>query len=325
MEGVNKIAFTKLKKFEVFTFYNAIVGTIRKFDTKAMYIGETCDVLIGMQAKAAKLDHVVKNLGPHLLTPEVKKLHQKRLNFAAIITNHMKTVEKAAFKETEHLVELVKPIILQYLNYLRTNDLATVEQLIIQFFDKITETPHVLDAFYELGFKPYLDELQAANNAYIETYSERRGEVSKRPKGSTLTVQRELQNMLDILFKQVDYYQHVYKDVDYSGLITALNYVIAIYTKLIKTRDTQRKNKKLKLKNDEAAALEEKMKMDRIENIQPDTIGNTSVTSTPADETRKEKGKLPVSRKKKEGKDEPINGLLNILKKPDKGKNEDED
>ena len=241
MEGVNKIAFTKLKKFEVFTFYNAIVGTIRKFDTKAMYIGETCDVLIGMQAKAAKLDHVVKNLGPHLLTPEVKKLHQKRLNFAAIITNHMKTVEKAAFKETEYLVELVKPIILQYLNYLRTNDLATVQQLIIQFFDKITETPHVLDAFYELGF-----------NAYIETYSERRGEVSKRPKGSTLTVQRELQNMLDILFKQVDYYQHVYKDVDYSRLIAALNYVIATYTKLIKTRDTQRKNKKLKFKDDGA-------------------------------------------------------------------------
>ena len=322
---IRKIAFTKLRKLEVFMLYKHVVDVISDYDTMAMHIGDTCDLLIGMHSKAAQLQSTEKDFGPHILTPRVKKLHEKRLRFAAIITNHMITVEKAGFKDTLHLVELVKPMMLAHLNYLRKNDQIAVEELINMFFYQLKQKPEIKDALYELKFKPYLDELESANNAYKKLYKERGVQFSRRPKGSTLPVQRELQNMLNILFSQVDYYQHVYKDVDYSKLITGLNTVIATYTKLIKTRDTQRKNKKMKLKDDEEAALEEKIKMDRIENNPSDMVNDKSATSTPTDVTRKQKDRLPVSKKKKKGKDEPINRLLNILKKPDKGEKEDSD
>ena len=48
--NVKKIAFTKLWKLEVYSFYNQVVEVIGSFDTKAMHIEATCDVLIGMHA-----------------------------------------------------------------------------------------------------------------------------------------------------------------------------------------------------------------------------------------------------------------------------------
>lgn len=43
--GIRKIAFTKLQKLEVYSFYNQVVEVVGRYDTKAMHIGDTCDVL----------------------------------------------------------------------------------------------------------------------------------------------------------------------------------------------------------------------------------------------------------------------------------------
>ncbi len=324
MIDIKKIAFTKLRKLEVYNLYNDVVRNIREYDTKAMHIGDTCDVLIAMQPKAQLLQNTQRDRGPHILTPEVERLHERRLSFAAVITNQMRTIEKAALADQKHLVELAKPLVYGMLNYLRQNDIIAIESLITEFFYDLNLQPEVRNALYELGFKTYLDELEAANNDCINTQAERAAQKSRRNKGSTTPVQRELQYILSILFEQVDYYQHVYKDVDYSGLITALNYVIATYTKLIKTRDTQRKNKKLRALEEEQAALEEKAKIERFEKNQSAIADDASVTLPIADLETKPKGTPLASTKKKTGKDKPIDGLIDILKKPDKGK-KDED
>lgn len=319
---IRKIAFTKLRKLEVYTFYNEIVTIVKRFDAKAMHIGNTSDVLIGMQPKTELLELKEKDMGPHALTPRLNELHERRLKFAAIITSQMRIMEKAGFTDTLDLIALSKPTVYGLLNYLRKNDKNAVEQLILQFFYNLNKSPNIKDALYELGFKRYMDELSSANTAYMEAYSEKNADISRRPKGSTLPVQRELQNMLDILFNQVDSYQHVYEDVDYSGLITALNHVIATYTKLIKTRDTQRKNRKLKVKESEQADLEEKVDSTNVEKDAPDI---SSATSTTKEIKEKQKDKPPIAEKKKRGKNQPINGLMNILKKPDKGKESNEE
>ena len=318
---VREIAFTKLRKHEIYNFYNDIVRVIGRYDTKAMHIEDTCYVLIGMQPKAELLVPKVERTDAHPLTLILQDLNEKRLKFAAIITNQMRTVERAGFADKEHLVELAKPMVLAYMNYLRQNDLITIEVLIAEFFSKLRKNPEIKDALFELGFKPYLDELESANNNYKNTLSERTRQLSRRPKGSTLPIQREIQNILSILFDQVDSYQRVYKDVDYSGLITALNHTIATYTKSIKTRETQRKNKKLKAKDEDEAALEEKLKMGRIEKNHSGTVDEVSSTSPTPVSKEKQQAKPSSTPKKKKEKDKPIGGLLNILKKPDKGKN----
>ena len=320
---VREIAFTKLRKREVYGFYNDIVKVIGRYDTKAMHIEDTCDVLIGMQQKAELLVPKVKATDAHPLTLKLQDLNEKRLKFAAIITNQMRTVERAELPNTEHLVKLAKPMVFGYMNYLREKDLITIEALITEFLDKLRENPPIKDALLELGFKAYLNELESANKDYMNTYSERRGQLSRRQKGSTIPIQRELQNLLRILFNQVDSYQYIYLDVDYFGLITALNHTIATYTKSIKTRETQRKNKKLKAKKDEEAGLKKKLEMGGIEKITSGTVDEVSSTSTIPDQEEKQQSKSSTAAKKKKEKDQPINGLLNILKKPDKGKKDD--
>ena len=52
---VREIAFTKLRKHEVYTFYNDIMRVIGRYNTKAMHIEDTCDVLIGMRRKACEV------------------------------------------------------------------------------------------------------------------------------------------------------------------------------------------------------------------------------------------------------------------------------
>ena len=316
---IRKIAFTKQRKEEVYTFYNDVVRVINRYDTKAMYIGDTCDVLIAMNSKAELLRPTTEEEGPHLLTPKVDRLHERRLKFAAIITNQMRTLEKADLTDKRDKVELAKPIVYGYLNYLRQNDKSAIESAINGFLYELELKPEVKAALYELGFKTYLGELKAANNGYEKNRAERSAQLSRRPKGSTLPVQRELQYMMNILFNQVNYYQHVYKDIDYSGLITALNHTIAVYTKLIKTRDTKRKNKKLKAQENTAAPLGEYIKEGGIEKKQSDTTDATSVTLPSMGVKGAQKETSTASAEKTKGKDKPINGLMDILKKKDKG------
>lgn len=272
-----------------------------------------------MHPKAQLLRPTERDLGPHLLTAQVDKLHEKRLKFAAIITNQMRVAEKADFADKQHLVKLAKPIVYGYLNYLRQNDKEAIKSGIAGFFLELKLHPEVKEALYELGFKTYLDELEAADEGYENTRTLRNAQISQRPKGSTLPVQRELQYILNILFEQVDYYQHVYKDIDYTGLLTALNHTIAIYTKLIKTRDTQRKNKKLKALESTDITVEEKPEMDK---KQPNNVAVSTEAKTTKDATEKQK-KTPsaIKEKKKENK-KPGNGLLDILSKLEKGSKE---
>lgn len=318
--NIKKIAFTKLRKLEVFTLYSEVVDTISKYDTKAMQIDATCEALLGMQERAKHLDISEKDLGANLLTPVLDELHERRLQLAGLITNQIRVLEKAAFKDTDHLLQLSKRVVIKHLNYLRQSDRGDVTQLIVQFFNELNDKPEVKEALLKLGLKPFLDELQAAHEEYKEAYGERREQESRQPKGSTLPLQREIQYILKILFEQVDYYQHVYKEVDYSDLISTLNYVIATYTKLIKTRDTQRKNKKLKANDKAQAALVENQKNDTIDKNEPSTVADTTKPEPTKDVKEEQKNSPPVNKSNTKDKGKPITGLLDILKKPDIGR-----
>ena len=323
---IRKIAYSKLRKLEVYTFYNIVLDVISRYDTKAMRINNACDVLITMQPKAELLKLTDDDLGPHLLTPEVDSLHERRLKFAAIITNQMRILEKADIKEKRHMVELAKHTVYRYLNYLRQNDKVTIESSLNGFFIELRNMPEIKDALCQLGLETYLNELEAAKSAYTTTCAKRTKQQSQSPKGSTTPVQRELQYVMDILFNQVNFYQHVYKDIDYSGLITALNHTIAIYTKKIKTRDTQRKNKKIKAEDNIEAPSEENTKIDGIDKSLSDTTDTTSATLSPTEvKENHQKISPPASTESLKGREKPTNGSMDILNKKDREEKEEDD
>lgn len=321
---VRKIAFTKMRKLDVYNLYNQIVLVVNKHYTKEMHIDNTYDLLIALQPKTKLL--LDEQFGPHPLSPVIEKLREKRFKFTALVTNHMQTVEDAGFSDKEHLVKLTKPVVQKYLSYIRQNDLTTVDDLIGVFFRKLKQNSEIKEAFNELGFKPYLDELESTHIEYMDACHKRIELWSKRRKGSTLPLQRELQNILSILFEQVNYYQHVYTDVDYSSFITALNHMIAIYTKLIKTRETQSKNKKLKAKEAKSDNLAPKL----LKNDEMQSVAEIGVTTNDnlKDVQKNQSSNPSNSEKKKKSakkwKDPSVDELKNILKKPDKGENNKE-
>lgn len=322
---IRKIAYSKLRKFEVYTFYNFVIDAISRYDTKAMRINNACDVLIAMQPKAELLNLTDDDLGPHLLTPVVDSLHERRLKFAAIITNQMRILEKADIKENRHLVELAKHTVYRYLNYLRQNDKVTIGASLSSFFNELRDMPEIKDALCHLGLETYLNELEAAKNGYTTTRAKRNRQQSQSPKGSTTPVQRELQYIMDILFNQVNHYQHVYKDIDYSGLITALNHTIAIYTKKIKTRDTQRKNKKMKAEENTEAPSEENTKIDGVDKSLSEPTDTTSAALPPIGGKMNQRESPTASTENLKGREKPINRLMDILKKKDRGEKEEDD
>lgn len=312
---IRKIAYSKLRKKEVYRFYNDVIVIISDYDTKAMHIDNSCDALIAMKPQAQLLKLTDDELGPSRLTPEVDMLHERRLKFSATITSQMRTLEMAGLEDKLDLVKLSKDMVYHYLNYLRQKDKESINGIIESFFHRLKLEPEVKDALYALGFKTYLDELETAQKRYFKTYLKRNAQQSRRHKGSTIPLQRELQYTINILFEQLNYYQRVYKDIDYSGLITALNHTIAVYTKLIKTRDTQRKTKKLKSQEIAETALEENTKIDGIDKSQSDSVS----ASLPSIDMKGNQKETPLtSAKNLNGKNKPINGLMNILKRKEK-------
>lgn len=319
------ISLTKLHKLEVYTLYTEVMEIINSHDTTALHIDTVCEVLLSMHEKAQLLASIEWNNVAKPLTEKLAKIRENRFKFAALITNHMRSVEKAGLEDVEFYIKYAKPEVNRYLLNLRENKQSIVTQMVMQFFDELDNNPQLNEALQELGFTPYLNQLKTTQEAFLETYDKRRALLSKRHKGSTQPIQRELLHLMSILFKQLDYYQHVYKDIDYSHIISSINYVIASYNKLIKTRHTKRTNKKIKAIEEQQAALEEQLRMEVIEHRQTGKDTNISTIETILDKKKKLNKKLSIAPKKRKEKEKPIDGLLDILKKSDEGKKDNYD
>lgn len=240
---VKLMAFTKLRKLEVYSLYKDIMEVLQAHDLKQLRIDNSCEVLISLQAKAELLNLQESDLGGNDYTPQMNALHEKRLKFASVIASQMRVWELAGFEHQKEFLKFVKPSIEKHLNYLARKDRAGVEETINQFFIDIDKYPNVNSAFVELGLQPLMHEMQTANSDYEKLHLKRNSELSASQKGSTLPFQRELLRFIKVLLQQIDYNQHLYTDVDYTKIIGELNQIVVTYSKKVKTRDTKRKNK----------------------------------------------------------------------------------
>lgn len=317
---VINISLTKLHKLEVYTLYTEVMEIINKHDTKSMHIDAVCDVLKSMHEKAELLSSTDWDVLAKVITEKLAEERENRFKFAALITNHMRSVEKAGLKGLELYVKYAKPAVNNYLLNLRENNQRITTQLVMLFFDKLENDAQLNEALHELGFKPYLNQLKATQDAFLETYAKRRTLLSKRHKGSTQPIQRELLQLMSILFKQLDNYQHAYKDIDYSHIISSINHVIALNNKEIKTRHTKRTNKKIKAIEEQEAALKEELRMEMIAQKGTDEEIDTSAIETTVNAKKNLNKKLTKAQEKRKEKEKPIDGLLGILNKDDEGK-----
>ena len=290
---MKKIALSRLHKLEVPQFVNEVMETLEKYDLKTMHLQEMYNALCDLEPKIKLLE---VDFGPHPLTKDLDELHEKRLTYAAIITTQMRTLDKVHSKETKSLVRIAKPVVRVYLNYLRKKNKKVVHECIEGFLLHVEDDLQVKNALHKLGFSPYIDELQKINSCYLEIHFKKGEDISKRFKGSTGPIQKEIQHTLRLLFDQIDLYQYIHKDVDYDTLIVELNYTITSYSKIIKTRATANKKRAntAKLKHDE----------------------EQQALIVEGEKIIKESNKGRPTKKKKENKS--LEDLLRILKRTDK-------
>lgn len=246
---MKKIALSKLLKLEVPRFVGEVIRIVSKYDTKALNIDSTFQLLVNQQSNVALL---TVPYGPHDLTELLCQLNLKRLNYAAIITTQMRALEKVELEKTKQLVKVARPSVRLYLNYLRQNNQTYIQEMINGFFIHLRENPEVHCGLVELGFKFYLDELQSANITHEKVFLERLESISKRPRVDSRAIQKEVQGILRILFEQIDYYQYAYKSLNYEPMINELNGLITRFTNLINTRATVNKRKTTNSKQSEA-------------------------------------------------------------------------
>lgn len=240
---VKLMAFTKLRKLEVYSLYKEIMEVLQAHDLKQLRIDNSCEVLISMQSKAELLNLQESDMGGNDYTPQMDVLHEKRLKFANVISSQMRVWELASFEHQKELLKLVKPTVEKDLYYLSRKDRVAVEETINQFFIDIEKYPKVNAAMIELGLQSHIDELQTANSDYKKLHLKRNSELTASQTGSTLVFQRELLRLIKVLLQQIDYNQHLYTNVNYTKIIGELNQIVVTYSKKVKTRNTKRKNK----------------------------------------------------------------------------------
>ena len=173
------------------------------------------------------------------------------------------------------------------------------------------------EAFNELGFQTYLDELLDVNVTHCNMFMERNRSVSKRTKwDDKLIVKKNCQAVLRNVFDTIELKQMLYPDIDYNPLIELLNNILVHYNKNINTRETYNKKR--------AEQTEQQV---HILSVDGKETGSVII-----DEKAKEKKKKVEQSTEKIPKKKPntshlkeritqkqeseVNGLLNILKLP---------
>ncbi len=255
MTKIKKIALTKLLKLELPEFVDDIIRAVSKHNPEGLKLQDHYDMLVEQLPKMALL---TAPFGAHPLTKEMHKVHEERLKYSALITMQMRVLHKANLASTKKLVQTAKPVVRLYLNHLRQNNRSIISRTIKGFFLHLNDYPEQRNALDALGFKFYLDELQNTNNLHEEMFMQRLSEKAQNSKVDTAGIQHETQFLLRKLFDQIEFYQYMRKEVDYSPLINQINEIIAQFTSLINMRATCRKTRKRKAET-KLVELEEKV------------------------------------------------------------------
>ncbi len=267
MIEVKRIPLSKLFKAEVGMLLQGVIQILEKYDYEVLRLKDFHELLV-LQLDKAKVLLEIHGVQP--LTPELTDLHKKRLKYAALINMQLRSLENVECKETLVMVKHAQLLSKKFLAYLGQKRLRVVESQIGVFFShlELEDNAAVAAAYVGLGLQPYLDEMEKTNKLFIEVYNQRAQELKDRPKTSDRALEKETVKLMLQFLDQVNSYQRLFKDIDYSPFISELNEKLTAFSKLLKTRiatNKRRARKKAlteKLAADAKDATEAKTKLE---------------------------------------------------------------
>lgn len=240
-EKVKIPPLSKFRKKELYSLYCEMISIMKLYDMEALRLNHVYDNLVDFQQEANLLRPKMKDEVPKSLTPEVNRQHELRLKYASTITNHMRTLEKADIIDDVEF-SAIASFVYKNLNYLRKSNMPIAESRIDNFFEQLKEFPDWKEKLYEWGFKLYIDKMFKANIDFQKISVQRWHLYFDRT--NTTPVQIELRKKVTFMLQQINFYQSIHLDIDYEPMIIELNSMITYWSKIVKTRETKRKNKK---------------------------------------------------------------------------------
>ena len=327
MIEVKTIPLSKILKIDLSILLENTILILEAHNPEALRLQDIYEVLKQQEAKVQIFDFPY---GEHKLTPELAKLHKKRLKYASLIYAHVNTLANVDDKETQQMAEIAKRLPKLHLTYLGQKTISDVNSKIWLFFSLLKLDDYCEDrkAFVGLGLQSYLNELQKTNTEYNRISNERTRDKKERPPTGDPLLEKETKKIIRMFFEQVNSYQLVFKDIDYAPFIKMLNIELTKHSKLIKTRlatNKRRARKKKALAAKEAAAKEASKKAKDAtkdeSNIEVKPM-NASSAATNANATTKNKEKEDTEQSSIKGgakpKEAPKKDGLRILKKTNK-------
>ena len=301
MIEIKTIPLSKLLILEMNPLMGNVIRILKSHNPELLRLTDTLKVLEDEELQTKKLDVPYRG---HALTEIHQKLHEKRLSFAAYISQKLRSIYTGDYNNTREYSEIAYPFMKIHLEYLREETRWGAETKIEVFLTGLKLNPEMMEVFVKLGFKKDLEELERMNDECKFIYSLMQKQKSQRPKVNKKAILKDAQSTLRYTFHQINRYQRTFKDLDYSPLINELNEQLTVISKNISLRTTLNKKR-----------ANEKKKSDKEDNT---TTSNNNIAQN------KHSSNLPAIIERNQVND-ALQNMLDMLKKmkDDKDKGED--
>lgn len=242
---MKKIVLSKLTKLEMASFALEVIRIVSQYDFKKLLLDGTYQVLTNQIPNIKLLEVPYKE---HHLTKSIAYYNKMCLSFAATINSQISLHNQLIDKEKLEIVQIAYLPVKMHFDYLGRNNRAVIHRTIESFFIHLNDNPEVREALDQLGLGDYLEMLHNAHIEYKENLAERLFSKSQRPKIDSKAMQHVLERLLQLLFTQIDCYQHSFSDLNYKPLVSELNVLISEYVKNINMHAAFNKRKALEKK-----------------------------------------------------------------------------
>ena len=194
--------------------------------------------------------------GPHLITKNLEALRTKRMTYTSLIALQVKVHSKADINNSNDAVKLVQSVVNLYLKNLISNSEGTIQQRLSEFFRVVDEREELETAIASLELTSYMNELRNVNSTIKEQLIKRKSSIAARPSINIPPIAKSVAAALRNLFNQINLAQARNTELDYTQLISDLNYDLTYYRGLISMRATILENKKTMAEKGEGVEIE---------------------------------------------------------------------
>ncbi len=240
MIEIKTIPLSKLLILEMNPLMGNVIRILKSHNPELLRLTDTLKVLEDEELQTKKLDVPYRG---HALTETHQKLHEKRLSFAAYISQKLRSIYTGDYNNTREYSEIAYPFMKIHLEYLREETRWGAETKIEVFLTGLKLNPEMMEVFVKLGFKKDLEELERMNDECNAIYSLMQKQKSERPKIDKKAILKDAQSTLRYAFHQINRYQRTFKHLDYSPLINELNEQLTVFSKNISLRTTLNKKR----------------------------------------------------------------------------------